>query len=517
MPDAPHIVETPRTLSRARTLTIYGAALAALFMAVLDVQIVATALPTIAGELGNLELFGWVSGAYVLTTAVVTMFYGKLADLFGTKRIAITAITLFTLGSLACGTAWSMQSLIAARVLQGLGGGGLFTIGFIIIAELFEPRERAKFQGWSTAVFTLAGFCGPVTGGLFAQTIGWEYIFLVNLPVGIAVIVIIALAMPPAKGRRPPKIDYAGGLLLGLTVILAVLWTESLAAGGAVAVLEGWIPAGMQSIGLPVLALIAAAAFVAVERQAAAPVLPLHFFTEPTIWISLTLALVVGMNSLGMMNYFALFLQTVTGLSPALVGLLFLPSSIGASVSAIGAGILVSRTGRYKPFPIAAMAIGLGVQLVFTGVDAATPVWFIGMMMFLFPFAIGLQNQTLMVAVQHAAPPEDVGAVTGAITLARLIGASFGLALFGGLLNAGLDRGQAALPAEISAQLPGPLKDLTPDIIHALPPDLSARAVALFATAFHSIYYVGAALFAFCLLLSLMLKDTRLPVDKKRV
>ena len=493
--------QTTLPISQRRKMTIYVAVLIGMFMATLDMQIVATALPTIAADLGKLELFGWVGAAYLLATAAVTPFYGKLGDLFGRKRVFMVAIGLFVLGSAACGLAWSMESLIGARVLQGIGGGGLMTSAFGILADLFEPRERAKYQGYSSAVFTLSSLIGPVAGGLISQAFGWEYIFLINLPIGVIVIVVLAFAMPSFATGRQPRIDYPGGLLLAAAVTALVFWAEEALGGGY---------GGVMVYVLPVVIIVALTAFVMVERRATEPMVPLHLLSNSTITLSLIISVISGVATLGMLNYFALFLQTVTGLSPALAGLLFLPSSVGSLVASIGAGFLVARTGRYKPFPVASMALGIAVMLAFSTVHATTPIWVICVLMFFFSVCIGLQMQTLMVAVQSAAPRKDVGAATGTLTLARMIGASLGLAANGGILTAGLIRGQAGISTETLAVMPGPMTEMTPTAIATLPAAAATEVVDVFAHAFSMVFYSGAGLFTLGLLCALMLKNVKL-------
>lgn len=492
---------TAPVLTHRRKMVIYVLVLVGMFMASLDMQIVATALPTIAADLGKLELFGWVGAAYLLATAAVTPFYGKLGDLFGRKKVFMVAIGLFVIGSLACGFAWSMESLIAARVLQGLGGGGLMTSAFGIIADLFEPRERAKYQGYSSAVFTLSGLIGPVAGGVISQAIGWEYIFLINLPIGVAVIAVLALVMPSFETGRQPSIDYPGGLLLAGAVTATVFWAEEALGGGY---------GGVMVYLLPVIAIAAIVGFVLVEKRAVEPIVPLHILSNRTIALALVISVISGVATLGMLNYFALFLQTVTGLPPAYAGLLFLPSSVGSLVASIGTGYIVARTGRYKPFPVAAMALGILVMLAFATVHASTPIWVIGILMFFFSFSIGLQMQTLMVAVQSSAPHRDVGAATGTLTLARMIGASLGLAANGGILTAGLLRGQAGISAETLAAMPGTMSEMTPAAIATLPATAAQEVVEVFATAFGSVFYFAAGLFAVGLICALFVENKKL-------
>ncbi|MGL1922695.1 MAG: MFS transporter [Hyphomicrobiales bacterium] len=494
-------------MSHRRKMVVYFAIFASLFMSALDVHIVATALPTIASELGDLHLFGWVTGSYVLATAVVTPFYGKLADMFGTKKIFIVAISLFTLGSLACGIAWSMQSLVAARVLQGLGGGGLMTLCFVILAQIFEPRERAKYQGWSMAAISLAGFVGPFVGGSITELIGWPYIFLLNLPIAFLVIGVVAMSLPAAKKHNDAKIDYWGGVLLGLLIIGVTFGAEQIATNGSV----------YLSALLFVMVIMGLVAFVWVEKQADEPILPLNFFANRTISLSLAISVAVGFCTLGIMTYFALLLQTITGLSPAMAGLMFIPSTFGILISSIGSGTMISRTGRYKYFIIVAMIMGfVGLQL-FALVGADTPLWMLAILMFCFPLGIGLQMQAFMVAVQNAAPKKDMGAVTSSLNLARTIGASLGLTVNGAIINAELSSGQANLDANIAAQLPKDVNQVTPDVIATMPTELATIVIGIFENAFANMFYFGSGLFAICFVLALFLKNVQLPMDDKEV
>ncbi|MEO5807272.1 MFS transporter, partial [Devosia sp.] len=389
----------------------------------------------------------------------------------------------------------------AARVLQGLGGGGLMTSAFGIMADLFEPRERARYQGYSSAVFTLSSIIGPVAGGIIAQSLGWEYIFLINLPIGVAAIAVLLWQMPHTETGRQPRIDVAGGVLLAACVTGTVYWAENVLNGG-------FGPAMVY--GMPLVIVAALIAFIVVERRAPEPVVPLHLFADRTVALSLLISVVGGISTLGMLNYFALFLQTITSLPPALAGLLFLPSAVGALVGSIGSGNLVSRTGRYKLYPILSMVVGVATMLGFAMVGSATPLWWICVLMFFFSLSIGLQTQTIMVAVQNAAPRQDVGAATGTVTLSRMVGASLGLAINGGLLTAALVRGQAGMPAEQSAQLPQAISSMTPDVMSALPVELHAAVVNVFSSAFASIYYFGAAMFLVGLVCAALMPDVKL-------
>jgi EmrB/QacA subfamily drug resistance transporter len=480
-------------------MLVYLAALVALFMATMDMQIVVTALPTIASEFGDLHLFGWVGSSYLLATAAVSPFYGKLGDMFGRKNVVMTAIVLFLIGSLACGLAWSMESLVAARVLQGLGGGGLMVSTFAIIGELFEPRERSRYQGYSAAVFALSSLVGPFVGGTITEFFGWRWTFLINLPIGIAVLGLIWFAMQcrPGAARRK-KVDYTGGILLALATTAIVYWADHVLS-----------PTGpdLLTYALPLIGLVAALGFVAVERRAEEPIIPLRLFANPTISLVTGMSTVMGVCTLGLFFYYALYIQTITGLSPAQVGLLFMPASIGSMIASILIGRAVTATGRYKWYPVIGMALGAVLMLGFTTINAGTPFWVIGAMMFGFGIGMGLQFQVLMVAVQANAPLSDIGAATGLVTQTRTIGSSLGLAVNGAVMAWALAGQQSSLSPEAAAALPDGLEGLTPHAAAALAPAVRDTVMAHYTSGFNTMFLFVAAMYVLGTVLALMLPD----------
>lgn len=484
------------------TLLVYLGALIAMFMASMDMQIVVTALPTIAGELGNLQLFGWVGSAYLLSTSAVAPFYGKLGDMYGRKTVVMTAIVLFIIGSAICGMAWSMESLIAARVLQGIGGGGLMVSAFAIIGELFGPRDRAKYQGYTSAVFALSSILGPVAGGYITDLFGWRWVFLVNLPIGIAVLGVIGFAMQSKFSGKAHKVDYLGGLLLAVATTAIVYWGDH--------VLD---PAGPDLLTylLPVAGIAAGIGFVMVERQAAEPIVPLRLFSNHTISLVTLVSLVAGAVTLGMFFYFALYMQTLTGLGPAAVGFLFLPASLTSMAVSMLAGRIIAATGRYKWMPVGAMAIGAVLMVGFTLVDSHTSLWVLGLMMAVFGISMGLQFQVLMVAIQAAAPLSDIGAATGLITQARTVGASLGLALNGAVMTWGLTQQGAALAPDVAALLPGGLTGLSPHVASALPEAMREVVLAHYSAGFNVMFLWVAALYGVATGLTLLLRDIQIP------
>lgn len=487
--------------SRA-TLLVYFGALIAMFMATMDMQIVVTALPTIAGELGNLHLFGWVGAAYLLSTAAVSPFYGKLGDMYGRKNVVMTAIVLFLIGSAACGLAWSMESLIAARVLQGIGGGGLMVSAFAMIGELFGPRDRAKYQGYSSAVFALSSILGPVAGGYITGFVGWRWVFLVNVPIGIVVLALIFFVMKSKFTGKQHKVDYLGGALLAIATTAIVYWGDH--------VLD---PAGpdVWTYILPVIGVGAAIWFVLVERSAPEPIIPLRLFKNHTISVVTASSLVAGVVTLGMFFYFALYFQVITGLGPAEVGFLFLPASATSMVVSMLAGRIIARTGRYKWMPVAAFVIGAALMVGFTVVDTHTPFWVMGLLMAVFGISMGLQFQVLMVAIQAAAPLPDIGAATGLITQARTIGASLGLAINGAVMTWALTQQSSTLPADAQAALPEGLTGLSPHLASALPDAIRETVLSHYTAAFNTTFLWIAALYLVAAGLTLLLKDIQIP------
>jgi len=500
-PPAAEAASTEAGPSRA-TLLVYLGALISMFMATMDMQIVVTALPTIAGELGNLHLFGWVGSAYLLSTAAVAPFYGKLGDMYGRKNVVMTAIVLFLIGSAACGLAWSMESLIAARVLQGIGGGGLMVSAFAIIGELFGPRDRAKYQGYSSAVFALSSILGPVAGGYITSLFGWRWVFLVNLPIGIVVLALLFFVMQSKFAGKQHKVDYLGGLLLAVATTAIVYWGDH--------VLD---PAGpdLLTYALPVIGIAAAVCFVLVENRAAEPIVPLRLFGNHTISLVTGVSLVAGVVTLGMFFYFALYFQVITGLTPAEVGFLFLPASVTSMIVSMLAGRIIARTGRYKWMPVAAFAVGAALMVAFTFIDGHTSYWVMGAMMAVFGISMGLQFQVLMVAIQAAAPLQDIGAATGLITQARTIGASLGLAINGAVMTWALTQQAAALPAEATAALPEGLTGLSPHVAAALPETVRETVLSHYTAGFNTTFLWIAALYLVATGLTLMLRDIQIP------
>lgn len=470
-----------------------------IFMAALDNQIVSTALPTIVGEFGELERFGWVGSAYLLATSAVMPVYGKLGDLFGRKYVMMTAIFIFALGSLACGLAVSMNTLIAARVLQGLGGGGIMVSIFSINADLFEPRVRARYQSYSSLMLMAAGAVGPTLGGVLSDLFGWRSIFLVNLPIGIIVLTGLALILPYRKPIRRPKIDFAGAVLLAAVVSSVVLWADSREIFGSLV--------SAESLAVIAFGAVCLIAWIHVERRVPEPIVPLGLFRNPTVNLLLIVSLVSGAIGIGSVNYIALFLQTTTGLSPSQAGLLFMALTAGIAAGSLTAGRLISLTGRYKIFSVVSTAGGLVTFLLFTTIHPGTPVYLIGLLMLLQGLSVGFGQQVPVIDVQNAANAADLGAATGAVTLTRMAGASIAISIYGATLAAFVTGQGHSIPGVAS------IEGLTPAELAMLPEQVRALVATVYTDAFQPVFLSMAGMIALGLLAALSLKNVRLQAN----
>ncbi|GAB3154112.1 MFS transporter [Amycolatopsis stemonae] len=368
------------------------------FLAMLDAQVVATALPRVAAEFGGTGAYAWVTTAYLLAGSVTAPVFGKLGDVHGRKRVLLGALALFLLGSLACGLASSAAALVAGRVLQGAGSGGLFVSVGASLGEMFTPREGAKYFGWFSICFAVASLAGPAIGGLLTGVAGWRSIFLVNLPLGLVAVAFLRRLELPRR-RRDAPFDFAGVVLLGVTVTGFTLLTPwSIAVGAAAAV-----------------------AFVLVERRAEAPVLPPRLVKDRTFSVSVLLSVLAGFAFLGSVNYIAVYLQADAG--PAEGGLRLVPMTLAVSVSSVVASKVIARTGAYRWAPRLSMALGLLAVLGLLTFDALPLV--LGCLV-VFGLAAGLNLQVLALATQNTAPADDRGAVAAAVNLARALGSALG-------------------------------------------------------------------------------------------
>ncbi|HEX3187218.1 MAG TPA: MFS transporter [Pyrinomonadaceae bacterium] len=475
-------------------LVVFGGLLLVMLLAALDSTIVATALPTIVGEFGGLAHISWVVTAYLLAQTIVTPIYGKLGDLYGRKRVLQVAIVIFLIGSALCGLSQSMSHLIIFRAVQGLGGGGLMVTTQAVVADVVPPRARGRYQGIFGAAFGFASIAGPLVGGYFTTHWTWRWIFYINLPVGIIALVVLAATLPAQSSYARHAIDYAGAALLALALASVVLVTD---LGGAV---YSWSSPLM--IGLIIVAVAALIGFVVVERRAREPILPLQLFRTRDVWVTSVVGLIVGFALIGSVTYLPVFLQIVKGLSPTESGLRMVPLMGGTLVTSIIAGQLVSRTGKYKLFPIIGTTIVTIALLLISRMTAETSTLAASLYMLLLGLGLGFVMQVLIIAVQNAVDYRDLGVATSNAILFRFIGGSLGTALLGSVLATQLHaNAQRLLPGTAALDL------ISPQALAGLTPSVRGAYIEAFVASLSTVFLLAAAISFVGLLVALLLPE----------
>jgi EmrB/QacA subfamily drug resistance transporter len=490
----------PGQLGQRRTLVIIGALLLGMLLAALDQTIVATALPTIAGDLHGLSHLSWVVTAYLLASTVSTPLWGKLGDLYGRKAFFQAAIVIFLIGSVLAGLAHTMLELIAFRAVQGIGGGGLLTGAQTIVADVVPARERGRYQGLFGSVFGVTSVIGPLIGGFFVDNLSWRWVFYVNLPIGAVALAVVTAVLPGKLRRVQHSIDYLGTVLLAGAVSSLVLLTS---LGGTT---YRWSSAPIFVLGAA--AVVLGAGFVWAESRAAEPVVPLHLFRNRVFSAAGAIGFVVGFAMFGAIAYLPQYMQIVKGSSPTISGLRLLPLMVGLLATSISTGRLVSRWGRYRVFPIVGTAVmTLGLYLL-SHLGVATSDWLSSLYMLVLGAGIGASLQVLVVAVQNAVSYADLGAATGGATFFRSIGGSFGTAIFGAVFA-------NVLPGNLAASLHGlslprgvtAASGASPAVLARLPAAVHAGYISGYATSLQTVFLVAVPFGALAFLLSWTLKD----------
>jgi EmrB/QacA subfamily drug resistance transporter len=434
-----------------------------MLLASLDQTVVATAMPTIVGELGGLNHLSWVLTAYLLTSTASVPLYGKLSDIYGRKIMFQSAIVLFIVGSVLCSLSQNMLELVLSRGALGLGAGGIIVMAIAIIGDILPPRERGRYQGYTGGVFAVSSVIGPLVGGLFTQHLTWRWVFYINVPVGIAALIVTSIVLKLPIQKQRPSIDFLGAALMvaGVTSLLLVAsW------GGTTYAWDS-----PEIIGLGVAGVVLLALFIVQELRAPEPLLPLPLFRERSLAVGSGVLFIVGIGMFGAIAFIPLYLQVVEGVSPTMSGLRLVPLMLGLIGASVGSGRYISETGRYRWFPIvgtAMMTIGL---FLLSRLTTDTSVLVSGLDMALIGIGVGFVMQVIVLAVQNSVAYEHMGTATAATNFFRSMGAAFGVAIAGSIISNRFDHN---LPKYVSQeQMQGidpKLLTAAPDQLRTLPP-----------------------------------------------
>jgi EmrB/QacA subfamily drug resistance transporter len=495
--------EAPLLLTKRRIWIIFGALIAGMLLSSLDQTIVSTAMPTIVGQLGGVEHQVWLTTAYLLATTIVMPVYGKFGDVLGRRRLFLVAIALFTIASVGCAFAGDFTQLILWRAVQGLGGGGLMILSQAIIADIVPASERGKYLGPLGAVFGLSAIGGPLLGGFFVDHLTWQWAFYINIPVGIAAFAIawFTLKLPNKKATQP--IDVLGVLFLSAFTTCLIFFTDF---GGDAE--HGWTSLTTWAFGGGML--VAAIAFVIVEARAADPIIPLSLFKNRTFVNATLIGLTLGLGMFSAIGFVPTFLQMSSGTSAAASGLLMLPMMVGLIGTSIISGIAITRTGRYKMFPIVGSVLVAVAMILMTTLTADTPIWLICAFLFVFGAGLGLIMQVVVLVAQNSVNPSMVGTATSTNNYFREVGASLGVAVFGAMFTTRLTEnlttvftgaGASAGDAESATST------LDPQTLATLPDAVRDGVVAAYADALAPVFWYLVPFIAIAFVLSLFLKQ----------
>lgn len=479
------------TLSPARLRVLVAALLSVSFLGALDHTVVSTSLATIAGQLGALEQMSWIMVGYTLAATVMLPVLGKLGDVVGPRRVFVVSLVLFLAASLACGFAPDLGWLIAARVLQGLGSAGLQLMSQTIVARVTTPRQRPRYMAVIGAAFPVAIVVGPVVGGLITDYWSWPWVFWINIPFGLVALVLTFVAVPQLPGGAHPRFDVPGSLVFTaslLALILAVTWV-------------GDDTLRPVAIVCAVVAVGGILAFVAIERRAAAPILPPRILRNRTILVCLGLSLVVGAGLFSVVAYVPTYVQMAFRTSATISGLVPMATVLGMLVSSLLTGWLVSRSGRYRLYPVAGTAIAALGLVAMALLPAGAPLWIPMAFMAVVGIGTGAFTNLIFAVVQSAASRDDLGAVTATTNLVRQVGSAVGTAVVGGVVGFAV---AAALPAGLDAAT------LTPAAARSTPEAVQDQIGLVYHDVFAQVFWGLALVYACGVVIALLLPGERL-------
>jgi EmrB/QacA subfamily drug resistance transporter len=492
------------SLSERQIRLVFGGLMLGLLLAGLDQTIVSTALPTIVGDLGGLNHLSWVVTAYLLTSTVSTPLWGKLGDLYGRKFFFQASIVIFIVGSVFAGVSQNLNELILCRAIQGLGAGGLIVGSQAIIGDIVPPRERGRYSGVIGATFAVSSVAGPLLGGFFTDSLTWRWVFYVNVPIAAVALFVVAAVLPARSSKRVQhKIDYLGSSLMTGSVVALILlltWGGTTYAWGSATI-----------ISLAVVTVVLFVAFIEVEKRATEPIIPLRLFANRQFTLVFCVLGIVGFSMFGALTFVPLFLQVVHGASPTSSGLQMVPIMAFLLTAAIVSGRLMTRTGRYRHFPIIGTGLTALALYLFSHLGVTTPFWHNAIYMAVLGTGLGLTMQMLLLAAQNSQPYADLGVATSTATFARSMGGSVGVAIFGAIFNGRLAANLPKhVPAAALAKLHGADVSANPAAVKALPGPVRDGLRIAFSNSLHDVFLAGVPFAVIAFLLTLRLREVPL-------
>ncbi|MCW4386288.1 MFS transporter [Salinibacterium sp. SYSU T00001] len=504
LPTAPVPAQAaPILLTQRRIWIIFSALIAGMMLASLDQTIVSTAMPTIVGQLGGVEHQAWITTAYLLATTIVMPVYGKFGDVLGRRSLFLIAIGIFTLASIGCALSGDFWIFVAFRALQGVGGGGLMILSQAIIADIVPASERGKYLGPLGAIFGISAVAGPLLGGFFVDHLTWHWAFYINIPIGIGAFLIAWLALRLPSKRAEKKIDILGVVTLSIATTCLIFFSEF---GGNAD--HGWGASETWVWGAGMV--LAALAFVWVEYKAVDPIIPLSFFRNPIFVNATAIGLTLGLGMFAAIAFVPTFLQMASGTSAAASGLLMLPMMVGVMGTSIFSGLAITKTGKYKVYPIVGTMVTILAMLLFTGLTADTPIWLICVYLFLFGAGLGLIMQVVVLVVQNAVPAGDIGSATSTNNYFREVGAALGVAVFGALFTNRLSENLTAVftgAGADSAEAGAAASTLDPQTLHELPEAVRDGIVTAYADSLAPVFWYLIPFLVIAFVLALFLKQ----------